>query len=230
MGSQRVGYDWVTELNWGIFPTQGSNPYLLHLLHWQEDSILLSDLRSSDILYIWLIHFAVQQKLTQHCKATCSVTKSCPPLYNPKDCSTLGFPALHYLPEFAETHVHWVGEAIQPSYPLSSPSPPAFSLSQHQGLFHESVLHIRWPKYGTSASASVLPTNIQNWFPLGLTTLISLLSKGLSRVFSSTTIWRHQFFHIQAFLLSSSHIHTWLLENHSFDYMDLCRQSNVSAF
>jgi len=63
-----------------------------------------------------------------------------------------------------------------------------------------------------SASASVLPMNIQGWFPLGLTGLISLQSKGLSRVFSSTTVWRHQFFRAQPFLLSSSHIHTWLLE------------------
>ena len=77
----------------------------------------------------------------------CSVAQSCPILYDLMDCNKPGFPVLHYLPEFAETHVHWVGEAIQPSYPLSSPSPPAFSLSQHQGLFHESVLHIRWPKY-----------------------------------------------------------------------------------
>ena len=65
---------------------------------------------------------------------------------------------------------------------------------------------------GTSASASVLPMNIQVLFPLGLTGLISLLSKGFSRVFPSTTVWMHQFFGAQPFLLSSSHIHTWLLE------------------
>jgi len=57
-------------------------------------------------------------------------------LYDPMDYSTpLGFPALHYLPEFGQTHVHWVGDAIQPSHPWSPPSPPAFNLSQHQGLF-----------------------------------------------------------------------------------------------
>ena len=61
-------------------------------------------------------------------------------------------------------------------------------------------------------SASALPMNIQGWFPLGLTSLISLLSKGLSRVFSSTTVQRHQFFSTQPSLLSNSHIHTWLLE------------------
>ena len=81
-----------------------------------------------------------------------------------------------------------------------------------------------------SASASVLAVNIQSWFPLGLTGLIFLLSKGLSRVFSSTSVQRHQFFGAQSLLMARSHTSTWLLENHSFDYMDFCRQSNVSAF
>ena len=65
---------------------------------------------------------------------------------------------LHYFPEFFQTHFHWVGDAIQPSHPLSSPSPPAFILSQHQGLFHESVLHIKWPKYW-SFRFSISPSN-----------------------------------------------------------------------
>ena len=64
-----------------------------------------------------------------------SVPQSCPTLCNPMNCSTPGFPVLHQLPDFAQTHVHRVGDATQPSHPLSSPSPPAFNLSQHQGLF-----------------------------------------------------------------------------------------------
>ena len=64
-----------------------------------------------------------------------SVTESCPTLCNPMDCSTPGLPVHHQLPEFTQAHVHWVGDAIQPSHPLSSPSPPSFNLSQHQGLF-----------------------------------------------------------------------------------------------
>ena len=64
-----------------------------------------------------------------------SVTQSCLTLCEPMDCSMPGFLLLHHLPEFAQTHVHWVGDAIQPSHPLLPPSPPAFSLSQHQGLF-----------------------------------------------------------------------------------------------
>ena len=69
-----------------------------------------------------------------HCHC-CSVTKSCPTLWDPMDCSTTGFSVLHYFPEFAQIHVHWVGDAIQPSHPLSSPFSFAFNLSQHQGLF-----------------------------------------------------------------------------------------------
>ena len=78
----------------------------------------------------------------------------------------------------------------------------------------ESALHIRWPKYGASALASVPPMNIQGSFPLGLTGLI-LESKGLSRAFSSTTVQKHQFFIAQPSLWSNSHIHTWLLEKPS---------------
>ena len=79
------------------------------------------------------------------------------------------------------------------------------------------------------ASASVLPMNIQNWLPLELTGLISWQSKALSRVFSSTTIWKHPFFGSQPSLWSNSHVCAWLLEKCSFYYMDLCHQSDVSA-
>ena len=68
------------------------------------------------------------------CCSCCSVSQSCPTLCDPVDCSTPGFPVLHHLPELAQTHIRWLGDAIQPSHPLSPPS-PAFSLSQHQGLF-----------------------------------------------------------------------------------------------
>ena len=89
---------------------------------------------------------------------SCSVAQSCPTLCNPMDCRVPGFPVLHYLPEFALTHVHWVSDAIQPSHPLSPSSPLAFKLSQHQGesSSNESVLHIRCPKYW-SFSFSISP-------------------------------------------------------------------------
>ena len=143
----------------------------------------------------------------------CSVAKLYLTLWDPTNCSTPGFPVLHHLLEFAQTYVHWVGDAIQPSHPLPPPSPPGFNLSQHQGLFQGVSFSRQVAKVlGVSASASVLPMNIQDWFPLGLIGLISLLSKGLSRVCSSNTVQKHQFFGSQPSLWSNSHIHTWLLE------------------
>ena len=127
-----------------------------------------------------------------------SVAQSCLTLCDPLDCNTPGLPVHHQLLKLAQTHVHRVSDAIQPSYPLSSPSPPAFNLSQHQNLFKWVSSSHQWPSggqsIGVSASASVLPMNIQDWFPLGLTGWISLLSKGLSRVFSNTTVQKHPFF------------------------------------
>ena len=114
------------------------------------------------------------------------------------DCSTPGFPVLHCLPELAQTHVHWVGDAIQPSHPLSLPSPPTLNPSQHQGFFTSGGQSI-----GASVSASVLPMNIQYWFPLGWTGWISLQSKGLLRVFSNATVQKHQFFSAQPSLWST---------------------------
>ena len=101
-------------------------------------------------------------------------------------------------PRVAQTHVHWVGDAIQPAHPLSSPSPPALNLSQHQGLFKwVSSSHQGAKVLGVTASTSVLPMNTQDWSPLGWTGWISLQSKGLSRVFSNTTVQKHQFFGTQ---------------------------------
>ena len=77
----------------------------------------------------------------------CSVAKSCLTLCDPMDCSTSGFPVLHQLPELAQTHVHWVGDAIQPSYPVLPPSPLPSIFSCIRVFSNESALHIRWPKY-----------------------------------------------------------------------------------
>ena len=131
---------------------------------------------------------------------------SCVQLCYPMDCSTPGLPVHHQLPEYTQTHVHWVDDAIQPSHLVSSLFPPAFSLAQHQGLFQEvSSSHQVGQSIRASASASVLPMNIQDWFPLGWTGWISLQSKGLWRVFSSTTVQKHQFFGVQPSLWSNSH-------------------------
>ena len=141
----------------------------------------------------------------------CSVAQSCPTLCKSMDCSTPGFPVFHYLLEFAQTHVHWVDDAIQLSHPLLPPSPPVLNLSQHQGL-SQWVFSSGGQSIRASALASVLPMSIQNWFPLGLTGLLFFLSKGLSSVFSSTTVQKDQFFGAQSSIWSKSHIHTWLLE------------------
>ena len=130
-----------------------------------------------------------------------SVTKSCLNFCDPTDCSMPGFPVLHYLPEFAHIHVHWVrwcyltisSFAVLFSFCLQSfPSWGSFPKSQ---LFASGVRSI-------GAPTSVIPMNIQSRFPIGLTGLISLQSKGLSRVFSNTTIQKHQFFGSQSSLWS----------------------------
>ena len=141
-----------------------------------------------------------------------SVTKSCLTLCNPMNRSTPGLPVHHQLPEFTETHVHcrWCHPTISASVvPFSScpQSSPASGSSQMSQLFTSGGQSV-----GVSASESVLPVNIQDWFPLGWTGLISLQSKGLSRVFSNTTVQKHQFFGTQFSLYSNSHIHTWPLE------------------
>ena len=147
-----------------------------------------------------------------------SITQSCPTLCDPIDCSTPVFHVHHQLPELTQTHVHWVSDSIQPSHPLSSPSPPTFNLSQHQGLFKwVSSSHQVAKSTEVSASASVLLMNIQDWFPLGWIGCISLQSKGFSKVFSNSTVQKHQFSGAQLSLwsnLASIHDH-W--ENHGFD-------------
>ena len=127
-----------------------------------------------------------------------SVAQSCPTLCYTTDCSMPGFPVHHQLLELTQTHVHRVSDAIQSAHPLSSPSLPAFNLSQHQGLFQGvSSSHQMAKVIGVSASASVIPVNIQDRFPSGWTGWISLQSKGFSRVFSNTTVQNHQFFSAQ---------------------------------
>ena len=153
------------------------------------------------------------------------VAQLCPALCYPMDCSTPGFPILHHLLELAKTHVHWVGDAIQPSSPLSSPCPPAFNLSQHQGLFHwvdslHQMAKVLELQFQHQSFQWIVRTDFLYWFDhftydnihVWLTGLISLQSNRLSRVFSSTTVQKHQFFGAQASLWSNSHIHTWLLE------------------
>ena len=124
-----------------------------------------------------------------------SVTQSCLTLCDPMVCSTPGFPVHHQLPEPTQTHVQWCYPTISSSVvPCSSclqsfPASRSFPVSWFFTSGGQSI--------GVSASASVLPMNIQDWFPLGWTGWISLQYKGLSRVFSNTTVQKHQFFSAQ---------------------------------
>ena len=132
----------------------------------------------------------------------------CLTLCDSMDFSSPGFPVHHQLPEFTQTHVHWVGDAIQTS---SSVIPFSYCLQSFQasGSFQMSQFFASGGQsIGVSASATVLPMNIQDWLPLGWTGWISLQSKGLTRVFSNTTIEKHQFFKCSAFfIVKPSHLY-----------------------
>ena len=149
------------------------------------------------------------------CSSLCHVL-----LCNPIDCSVPGF-SVHSLPEFSQTHVHWISDAIQPSHPLLSPSPPAFNISQHQGLFQWVSSSIRWPKYWTF-SFTISPSNEHPGlisFSIGLVGLVGSLCSPRDSQESSPT---PQFKSINSLVLSLLHSPTltsihdhW--KNHSLD-------------
>ena len=157
-----------------------------------------------------------------------SVTQSCLTLWDPMDCSTPCLPVHHQLLEFTKIHVRWVGDAIQPSHPLSIhffsclqsfPESGSFPMNQFFTSGGQSI--------GLSVSASVLPMNVQDWLPLGWTGWISLHSQESS----STPQFKNINSSVLSFLysLTLTSIHDYW-KNHSFELTDLCWQSNVSAF
>ena len=163
----------------------------------------------------------------------CPVAKLCPALYDPHGLqyTTLPCPSLsprvysNWSPLSQGCHPT-ISFSVTPFSSCPQPLPASGSFPKSQ-LFASGGQNI-----GDSASASVLPVNIQDWFPLGWTGWISLQSKGLWRVFSSTTVWRHQFFTLSLVCESGptlTSIHDYW-KTHSFDYTDLCQQSDVSAF
>ena len=151
----------------------------------------------------------------------CLVAKLYPTLWDPMDCSMKGFPVHHHLLEFAQTHVCWISDAIQPSHPLSPSSLSAFSLSRV--ISNESVLLIRWPKYW-SFSFSISPSNEYS----------GLISFRIDRC-DLLTIQAPWFESINSLVLSLlngptlTSLHDYW-KNHSFNYMDFCQQSDISAF
>ena len=141
-----------------------------------------------------------------------SVTQSCPTLCNPMNRSMPGLRVHQQLPEFTQTHVHQVSDVIQPSHPLSSPSPPAPNPSQHQSLFqwvnslHEVAKVLEFQLQHRSFQRNPRADLLQN----GLVgSPCWRVSKGLSRVFPNITVQKHQFFSAQPSSQSNSHIHTW---------------------
>ena len=142
------------------------------------------------------------------------VAQLCPTLCDPMNRSTPGLPVPHKLLEFTQTHAYQVGDAIQPSHPLSSPSPPAPNPSQHQALFqcvnssHEVAKVLEFQLQHQSSNEYPGLMNTQDLSPSGWTGWISLKSKGLSRVFSNTTVLKHHFFSNPLSSQSNSHIHT----------------------
>ena len=140
-----------------------------------------------------------------------SVAQLCPTLCDPMDCSTAGFLVHHQLPQFTQNHVHWVGGAIQPSHPLSSPSPPAFNLSQHQGFFQMSQFF--------TSGGQVLEFQLQHqsfqWIFrtdfLRMDWLDLLAVQGTFKSLLQHHSSKHQFFSTQLSLQFNSHIHMWLV-------------------
>ena len=156
------------------------------------------------------------------------VAQLCLTLCKPMDCSIPGSPVLHHLLELAQTHVHWVSDTIQPSHLLSSPSPPAFNLSQHQGL-------LQWVSSSHQVT-KVLEFQyqslqcIQDWFPLGLMVWSPCCPRD-SQESSSTPQFKSVSSLALSFLygLALTSIHDYW-KNRSFDYKYFCQQSNASAF
>ena len=145
------------------------------------------------------------------------------------DCSRPGIPVLHYLLDFAQIHMHWVDDAIQPSHPLPPLSPHALNLSQYQSFPVSQLFESDCQRWNFNFSISP---------PSGHSGLISFRIAWFDRFAVQDTfknLLQHQFESISSlalslFLWSNSHIHIWLLEIHSFDYTDSCWQSDVSAF
>ena len=170
----------------------------MYINEWCKKTSMINKLRRGKG-YIRLVQFS-------------SIVQLCPTLCNPMNHSTPDLPVHHQLLESTQTYVHWVSDAIQPSHSLSSPSLLAVNLSQHKGLWNESALHIRWPKYW-SFSFNISPSNEHpglisfrmDW--LDLLAVQGALKSPLQHHSSKAAILP-----CSAFFMSNSHIHTWLLE------------------
>ena len=138
-----------------------------------------------------------------------SVAQSCPTLCDPMNRSTPGLPVHHQLPEFTQTHVHRVSDAIQPSHPLSSPSPPAPNPPSIRVFSNESTLRMRWPKYWSFSFSIIRSKEIPGLISFRMDWLYLLAVQGTLKSLLQHHSSNHQFFSIQPSSQSNSHIHTW---------------------
>ena len=303
---QHLPPEWYNCYSWWAY----IDTFLASKVHnFHQDSLTVVHGIDLDRFIITCVYHHSHARLRLHTFRLSSVQFSCSVVsdsWQPHGCRGMpDFPIHHQLPEFTQTHVHQVSGAIQPSHPLLSPFPPAFILSQNQGLLqwvsclhqeakvlefqlqhrfssvqfnrsvvsdsatpwttahqaslsvtnswsllrlmsnelvmpsnclilcrpifppsifpsirvvsNESVLCIRWPKFGVSASTSVLPMNIQDWFSLGWTCWISLKFKALARIFFNPTVQKHQFFSVHLSLYPNSHPYMTTGKNHTFE-------------
>ena len=172
-----------------------------------------------------------QKKIFSISQPVSSVAQSCLTLCDPMDCSTLGFPVHQQCPEPVQTHVHCIGDAIQPSHPLSSPSPPAFNLSSIRDFSKELAVRIRWPKYW-SFNFSISPSNEYsglisfriNWF--GLLDVQGTLKHLFQQHNLKASILQHSAF----FMVQLSHLYMTTRKTIALTITDFCQQSDVSAF
>ena len=178
-------------------------------------------------LYTLVYNFLFSLKMFSAVHFSCSVV---PDSLQPYGLQHARPPCLSPIPGVYSNSCVLVSDAIQPSHPRSPPSPPAFKFSQHQGLFQWVSSLNQVDKVLKCQLQQNIPMNIQDWSPLGWTGWISLQSKGLSSVFSNTTVQKRQFFNAQLSLWSNSHIYTWPLGKPQPWLDGLCQQSNVSAF
>ena len=182
-----------------------SNDFQLRVWKWVLIMVRLASQRTSAVVVIIFNTYCTVQ--------FSSVAQSCTTLWDPMNRSKPGLPVHHQLPEFTQTHVHQVSDAIKPLYPLSHPFPSCPQSLPASESFPMSQL-FSWGSQSTrvSALASFLPKKSQGWSPSEWTEWISLQSKGLSRVFSNTTVQKQQLFGAQLSSQSNSHIHTQPLE------------------
>ena len=161
MGSLRVGHNWVTSLSLWCIGEGNGNPLQCSCLENPRDGAAW-----------WAAVSGVAQSRTQLKRLSSSsmvsvqfssVTQSCPTFCDPMNRSMPGLPVHHQLPEFTQTRIHWVSDAIQPSHPLLSPSPPAPNPSQLRVFSNESTLHMRWPKYWSSSFSIIPSKEIPAW-------------------------------------------------------------------